>query len=270
MNLNEIRNGYISDGYDVLDASSKTCQDVLLSKIAKSSLSKNVTIKGGVIIQHISNDKRRATRDFDLDFIRYSLADDSIKAFIYALNEVNDGVVISILEPIEELSHQEYHGKRVILELDDQHNNRIGTKLDIGVHNTMSIEQEEYCFELDSIGESVVLFMNSKEQMFTEKLKSLLKHGRFSTRYKDLFDFYYFIAITGVDKTKLIKYLTEIILGAEDMRESSIDDIQNRLDSIFQSKSYLDKASTARNNWLDVPICDVTARIITFFKEELV
>jgi hypothetical protein len=270
MNLNDIRNSYISDGYDVLDASSKTCQDILLSKIAKSILSKNVTIKGGVIIQHISNDKRRATRDFDLDFVRYSLDDDAIRSFIDRLNEVNDGVVISIIAPIEELSHQEYHGKRVILELADQHKNKVGTKLDIGVHNRLSIEQEEFCFELDSIGESVMLLMNSKEQMFTEKLKSLLKLGRFSTRYKDLFDFYYFITIAGMDKDKLMKCLAEFIISAEDMRESSLNDIHDRLSSIFQNKAYLDKAGTARNNWLDVPISDVTARIKTFFAEELV
>ena len=100
MNLDEIRRKHLSDGYNMLNASSKTCQDVILSKLAKSSLSKNVTIKGGAIIQHISNDKRRATRDFDLDFIRYSLRDDSIAMFIDALNDGNDGVTISIVAPI--------------------------------------------------------------------------------------------------------------------------------------------------------------------------
>ena len=44
MNLDEIRRKHLSDGYNMLNASSKTCQDVILSKLAKSSLSKNVTI----------------------------------------------------------------------------------------------------------------------------------------------------------------------------------------------------------------------------------
>ena len=38
MNLNNIRDSYVSEGYDFLDASSKTCQDVILLKIAKSAL----------------------------------------------------------------------------------------------------------------------------------------------------------------------------------------------------------------------------------------
>ena len=45
-------------------------------------MSKNITIKGGVVMYGLSNDKRRATRDLDLDFIKYSLADESIKLFI--------------------------------------------------------------------------------------------------------------------------------------------------------------------------------------------
>lgn len=48
----------------------------------KSTYFKNVTIKGGVVMHSISNDKRRATRDIDLDFIKYSLDDSSIINFI--------------------------------------------------------------------------------------------------------------------------------------------------------------------------------------------
>lgn len=42
------------------------------------------------------------------------------------------------------------------------------TKLDIGVHKNFDIEQDEYCFDLNNIKESVTLLINSKEQIFTE------------------------------------------------------------------------------------------------------
>ena len=48
----------------------------------------------------LSNDKRHATRD--LDFIKYSLADKSIKTFINTLNLVNDGIKIYIDGDIKE------------------------------------------------------------------------------------------------------------------------------------------------------------------------
>ena len=174
---------------------------------------------------------------------------------------------MSIVAPIEELSHQEYHGKRVIIELTDEQGNIIATKLDIGVHSKLDIEQEEYCFELDSIGENVILLMNSKEQMFAEKLSSLLRLGRFTTRYKDIFDLYYFISSTGLNRDALVNNISEYIFNVEGMREKNIGDIRKRLNEIFQNRTFLERASSARSNWLELPIGDVTRRILLFIDE---
>ena len=51
----------------------------------------------------ISNDIRRATQDLDLDFIKYSLDDKSIKNFIKTLSDVNDGIKINIMGKIAPL-----------------------------------------------------------------------------------------------------------------------------------------------------------------------
>lgn len=177
MDLKEMRQNYINEGYDFLDASAKVCQDILLAKISKSALNRNITIKGGVVMHNISKDSRRATRDLDLDFIKYSLDDKSIKNFIEKLNYPQTDISINIIGKIEALSHQDYNGKRVYIEVKDKKHNKIETKLDIGVHKNFDIEQDEYCFDLNNINESVTLLINSKEQIFTEKLKSLLKFG---------------------------------------------------------------------------------------------
>lgn len=65
-----------NDGYSQVNAEAKVCQDIVLKAISESSLSRNVTIKGGVVMRSITGDSRRATQDMDLDFIRYSLSDD--------------------------------------------------------------------------------------------------------------------------------------------------------------------------------------------------
>ena len=119
MNLNKIIEEYVESGYKRDDAISKVAQDVMLLKISKSSFSDSITIKGGVVMHSISNDKRRATRDLDLDFIKYSLEDDSIYNFISKLNIVNDGIRIEVEGKIEKLHHQDYDGKRVNVKLID-------------------------------------------------------------------------------------------------------------------------------------------------------
>jgi predicted nucleotidyltransferase component of viral defense system len=83
MNLQEMLDKTQNDGYQVQDARAKVCQDIVLKAIAESSLSRNVTIKGGVVMRSITGNVRRATQDMDIDFIRYSLSDESIDDRIY-------------------------------------------------------------------------------------------------------------------------------------------------------------------------------------------
>ena len=81
MNLEDAVRKYVEDNYGLIDARSKVAQDIILSKISKSRFKNNITIKGGVVMHSISNSVRRATRDLDLDFIKYSLENDSIIEF---------------------------------------------------------------------------------------------------------------------------------------------------------------------------------------------
>lgn len=50
------------------------------------------------------------------------------------------------------------------------------------------IEKEEYCFDIAYDDEGASLLINSNEQMLSEKLRSLLNFGTFSTRFKDIYE----------------------------------------------------------------------------------
>lgn len=101
MDIYELVNKYVEVGYSEEDAIPKVAQDIVLLKIGKSKYSKNITVKGGVVMHNISKDMRRATRDMDIDFIKYSLEDKSIRNFIKELNNTDDGIKIKIAGKIE-------------------------------------------------------------------------------------------------------------------------------------------------------------------------
>jgi len=266
VNIGKLINLYVNNGYELVEATQKVSQDIILLKISKSSLNHNVTIKGGVVMHNISKDKRRATRDMDFDFIKYSLSDKSIKEFIEKLNKVNDGINILINDKIEELHHQDYDGKRVCITLVDENDYRIDSKLDIGVHKNFDIEQEEYCFDLDVINESVTLFINSKEQIFTEKLKSLLKFAYTSTRYKDMFDFYYLIKYGNLNRHKLEKYINKIIFSDNTLKVSNFEEIFRRVNLIFDNKRFILNLNNIKVNWLDISSDEVISCILEFIE----
>lgn len=189
MNLEKMAEKYRDAGYSERNADARVCQDIVLKAIARSNLGRNVTIKGGVVMRSITGNVRRATEDLDLDFIRYSLEDESIRYFISKLNCL-EGFRIEIKgNKIEQLSQQEYSGKRVYIIIKDDEGNVIESKIDLGVHANMNIEQDTYCFDVCMDDEGASLLINSCEQIFAEKLRSLLRFGPLSTRYKDIFDF---------------------------------------------------------------------------------
>ena len=134
------------------------------------------------------------------------------------------------------------------------------------MHKNFDIAQEEYCFDLNNIKESVTLLINSKEQIFSEKLKSLLKFGFISTRYKDIFDFYYLINNENLNKNILIKCFNTFIFSDETMKENNLEDIFKRLNRILHNKNYLKSLNTAKNNWLELPIEEVVKSVLDYFE----
>lgn len=166
MNLQEVIQKYIKSGYSDELASSKVSQDLILTAIANSKYNQNITIKGGVVMHNLSNDKRRATRDLDLDFIKYSLDDKSIKNFINELNKSINYINFEIIDEIIPLHHQDYKGKRVFLKIKDNYKNEIGTKLDIGVHKLFQLEQEEYIFDFYYLIDNELLNKEKLEKCF--------------------------------------------------------------------------------------------------------
>lgn len=106
--------------------------------------------------------------------------------------------------------------------------------------------------------------INSKEQMMTEKLTSLLIFGPFSTRYKDIFDICYLMEY--IDKYSLKQCMDIYIFNNPAMKENNINDVLIRMKQIFLNKRYRQRISTTEKNWTDLDIDEVLNRIIYFLE----
>ena len=267
MLLSPLVNAYIRKGYSDRLAAAKVAQDIILLKISKSKLNQNITIKGGVILHHISNDIRRSTIDIDIDFIKYSIEDEYIMKFIDSLNEIPDGITVNLVSGIVELRHDDYYGKRIVISLTDKNEYQILTKLDIGVLGNTQLQQEKYNFRIELLNEVAILFANSKEEIIAEKLKSLLKFSFTSTRYKDIFDIYYLINHGVIDIKKLKHYIQMIIIDKKIASIERYQDILNILEKTFKNKTYISRLSNPNNNWLEIPVDQIIESIKDYFKK---
>ena len=134
--------------------------------------------------------------------------------------------------------------------------------MDLGVHNRFELEQEEYCFDIAYDDEGASLLINSDEQMLVEKLRSLLKFGPFSTRYKDVYDMYYLK--DSVDREKLITALDTYIFSDTAMKENTRSDIENRLKITFKDRGYIRRLDTSDKRWIDEKIDVITSGLLDF------
>ena len=266
MDLQQIRDSYIDDGLDFQNATARTCRDVVLTLISASRMADHVTVKGGVVMQQISGDRRRATRDLDLDFVRYPMTDEGIRGFIRALCPQDVDVQLAIVGPIEELRHQDYHGKRVHLRITDTSGTSMETKLDLGVHDKLPLEQEELWFDTAFQDEGIALMANSKEQICAEKLRSLMRIGVASTRFKDVFDVYYLLCREGVNHEDLDRAMHVLVYDAADMRERGQRDAYDRLSRVLNDRRFRRNLSNARNNWLGANVDRVVSGILRHFE----
>ena len=247
-----------NDGYSELNAISRVSQDILLKAIKDSNIKNNVTIKGGVLMRNISKDIRRATDDLDIDFVKLSISNNIVTNFISLLNE-NSEYNIKIADEIEELKHEDYKGKRVYVNIEDNEGNIVNSKIDIGVHVYSEMELEECIFDINLEEEGISLFANSKEQVIVEKLKSLLRFGTNSTRYKDIFDIEYLL--NNVDNNKLEKYKNILIYKATKYTNPS--SVLERLKSIFDNKKFVNNLKKSDKNWTGEDINIVFENILS-------
>ncbi len=249
MDFETLRQKLLSIGYSDDTADAKIAHDIVLKAVWDAGFHDHLTIKGGVVMSGLTDVVRRATMDMDVDFLHYSLANESIRRFVSRLSRVAP-CKISIKGRIILLKQQEYKGKRVYLSLTDSAKHVIETKIDIGVHTREEVEQGDFGFKMSSDGETVTLLVNSHEQIFVEKLKSLLRFGGASTRFKDVYDMYYLSS--RVKSDRLLEYIAIYVFQDPKMREDTVNDVCRRLARIFADGDYMKGLSNPASAWLDV------------------
>lgn len=100
--------------------------------------------------------------------------------------------------------------------------------------------------------------------MFTEKLRSLLKFGTFSTRYKDIYDMYYHC--DKLNEPRLIICLQSYIFSDPGMRENNMSDIVKRVSKVFENKTYRAKVDGSDKRWSDESIDEIFTKIVVYLQ----
>ena len=94
-----------------------------------------------------------------------------------------------------------------------------------------------------------------------------LRFGAGSMRHRDVFDVYYHLRIRGIDVGVLGSCAAKDIFGDESMREEGRADVYARLERVFEDRHCVRRLSGAKDNWLELPVGEVTAGILPEVKK---
>lgn len=258
----------IKSGYTRNYAIAKVCQDIIINRIYNSKYSNKITIKGGVVMSHLTQNIRRATIDIDMDFINMQIATENIVNIFIELGKLDniDGFTLKIdKDKIEELSHQDYHGKRLTIMISDRYKKSYRIKLDIGVHKYINISQDTLLLDTKIIDNNISFLVNPKEQIFVEKLVPILKFGPFSTRYRDIFDIYWLVTEGNLDK-KIINDYMNILIFETDIEINNKEDVLNIIDLVFHNNMFIQNLAN-NNNWTGESISKILEKIKKYILE---
>lgn len=261
MDFNPLRKALVDKGYSRRTADAKIAHDVILKAMRDAGFHDNLAVKGGVVMSGMTALARRATMDMDVDLLHCSLGETSMRRFVARLDRHSE-CEISIDGEISDLRQQDYKGKRMYLAIRDDRGQTVRTKVDIGVHTYESVRQSDYDFRVVTSSDAVRLLVNPKEQMFVEKLKSLLRIGPVSTRFKDVYDMHYLSS--GLRKTVLRQLMDLFVFRDERMVGVNMDGVLKRLQGIFANKTFMRRLAKPNVAWSDIPAEKVVADLMTF------
>ncbi len=137
--------------------------------------------------------------------------------------------------------------------------------MDLGVHKDLSIEQDEYAFDVGFQEDAISLLINSPAQMIAEKLKSMVRFGARNTRYKDVYDICYLSERVNTEQLKdcIQKYIFDdpTLRNVSDMKA-----VITRIEQMFTNPGYLREFHKSDKNWLDISDETALERDLAFIK----
>ena len=129
------------------------------------------------------------------------------------------------------------------------------------------MEQDECWFDIAQSDEGICLLGHSKEQIFVEKLVSLLRHGIRSTRFRDLYDMYYIGNAASLDQSRLKRYIEGEIIDNPDMWDDSMEDIATRVGRTLSNRQFIARMKTSHRDWIGKSAEEVARWLPSFLRQ---
>lgn len=172
------------------------CLERLLDRIAVSRFRDHFVIKGGFLIASILGIGSRSTMDIDATVKGFSVSYENVESVFKEICDIDiaDQLTFSF-DRIEEIREKDnYLGLRVFVECRYGKIN-VPLTVDLTTGDTIIPQEIEYIYKCVFDNKAIPILAYSLENVFAEKLDTIISRGVANTRTRDFYDVYTLYAL---------------------------------------------------------------------------
>lgn len=182
------------------------CQEEFLRRVASSSYSENLVLKGGLFIYTLTGFESRATVDIDFLLRSFPNSPERIESMVREItlsSPGNDFITFEVKSSKQIALHQKYNGVSVSL-IAAIKNTKTPFHIDFGIGDVIIPRQEKRAIptQLENF-EQPIINTYSLESTIAEKFDAIISRLEFTSRMKDYYDIYYLANKFQFDARKL-------------------------------------------------------------------
>ena len=266
--IKEIEKKYNLEHYEALQ---RFMFERILERVSVSKYQDNFILKGGLLLAAMFGVENRTTRDMDTTITGIDV---SKRKMINILNEIlsinlKDSVKFDIVNITDIRQEDEYGGNKYHI-TGRIYNTKVNLEIDISTGDKVTPKKLKFKYPLLFEDRSILINSYNIETILAEKIETVLRRGKYTSRMKDYYDIYYFLI--KLKKDINIKTLKKAIENTFSKRDSFeyLKDYEEIIKSIMNSEriKLLWNAYSKKNNYAsDIEVNQIMIILKDFIKE---
>ena len=264
----EIENKYDLNYYEILQ---RYMFERVLERISVSKYQDNFILKGGLLLSAMFGIGNRMTKDMDATITGIDVSKDKMLKVLNEILSINlkDGVKFDVVDITDIREDDEYGGNKYHI-VGKLQSLKVNLEIDISTGDKVTPRELKYKYPLIFEDRTIMISSYNIETILAEKIETVLRRGKYTSRMKDYYDIYYFLI--KLKKDINIKTLKKAIENTFSKRDSFeyLKDYKEIIKSIMNSEriKLLWNAYSKKNNYAsDIEVNQIMIILKDFIKE---
>lgn len=166
----------------------------ILERISISKYKNNFILKGGLLLSAMFGINNRTTKDMDATITGIDVSKEKMIKVLNQILSINldDDVKFDVVD-ITDIREEDEYGDNKYHIIERKNNLKVNLEIDISTGDKVTPRELKYKFPLLFEDKTILINSYNVPTILSEKIETILRHGKFNSRMKDYYDIYLFL-----------------------------------------------------------------------------